>query len=179
MYEALENEYFNWLCVMVVGVDYRPTPSTSYEVLLKTLHNTEFIWIESGDDNRADDGRELRREYILRMEMPDHPSWRRLPCSVLEMLIAFSRRAADNSEMSPKDWFWEMLRNLNLGECNDASGIEPEEIVNVLEHFMFRNYTRDGDGGLFPLIRPHRDQTKAQIWHQFCDYLVDRDMLPA
>jgi hypothetical protein len=95
------------------------------------------------------------------------------------MLISFCRKAEDNSEMSAKNWFWEIMANLNLSDCNDAWGADPEDIVGVLEHFMFRNYSPDGDGGLFPLIKPHRDQTQSEIWHQFCDYLVDRDMLPA
>jgi hypothetical protein len=178
MNEALENDYFNWLCTKVKEPDRRPTPTTSFDNLFRTLHNTEYIWLLPGDDNRAEDGKELRREFIVLANIPDVPDWRMLPCSVFEMLIAFSRRAEFNSEMSAKNWFWEMLANLNLSDCNDAWGASSEEIVGVLEHFMFRNYSRDGDGGLFPLLHPHADQTKVEIWHQFCDYLVDRDMLP-
>jgi hypothetical protein len=133
----------------------------------------------SGDDNRAEDGKELRREFLLMGHIPDHVEWRTLlPCSVFEMLIAFSRRAELNSNTSAKDWFWEMLSNLNLAEVNDSEDVSSEEIQEVLEHFMWRNYTADGDGGLFPLRQPPSDQTQQEIWHQFCDYLVDQNRLP-
>ena len=179
MDERLENMYFNWLAAKVIRVE-NPTPSNSYEVLLKTLHNTEFVWLLSGDDNRAEDGKELRREFLIAGDFPDHEEWRTMyPCSVLEMMIAFSRRAEFNSEIPSQQWFWEMLDNLNLKDVNDASAVDPLEIEDVLTHFMFRRYARDGDGGLFPLIRPHQDQTKLEIWQQFCDYLVDKDRLPA
>jgi hypothetical protein len=179
MNERLENMYFDWLCAKVILVQ-RPTPSNTYDVLLKTLHNTEFVWLLSGDDNRAEDGKELRREFLIVGDFPDDVEWRTLyPCSVLEMLIAFSRRAEFNSEISAKDWFWEMLENLSLKDVNDASEVSPYEIEDVLEHFMWRRYTPDGDGGLFPLNDPREDQTQVEIWQQFCDYLVDKNRLPA
>jgi len=179
MNERLENLYFNWLCAKVIQVE-NPSPSNTYDTLFKTLHNTEFIWLLSGDDNRAADGKELRREFLLLGDFPDDVEWRTLyPCSVFEMLIAFSRRCEFNSDMSAKDWFWEMLRNLNMDQITDASEVSPYEIEEVLEHFMWRRYPPDGDGGLFPLTRPHKDQTNVEIWDQFCDYLVDTHRLPA
>ncbi len=179
MNEPLENLYFNWLCAKV-HVVRRPTPSTSYDTLFRTLHNTEFIYILPRDDNRAEDGKELRREFLIAGGFPDHLEWRtQVPCSVFEMLIAFSRRAELNSiDTSAKDWFWEFLDNLGLREVNDAARVHIEEIQDTLEHFMWRNYTPDGDGGLFPLRNPESDQTKREIWDQFCDYLVDQNRLP-
>lgn len=180
MTEPLENLYFNWLCAKVINPTVR-TPSTTYDTLLRTLHNTEFVWLLSGDDNRAEDGKELRREFLLMGDIPDHVEWRtQTPCSVLEMLIAFSKRAEFNSNQLAKDWFWEMIRNLNLDHMTDAfaTGTSPFEIQEVLEHFLWRQYARDGDGGLFPLVIPTGDQRKQEIWHQFCDYLVDQNRLP-
>lgn len=178
MSEPLENLYFNWLYAKVARVD-NPTPSLTFYELLKTLHSTEFVWLLSGDDNRAEDGKELRREFLITAEIPDYPEWRtQTPCSVLEMLIGFSRRATFTTDTPEHEWFWEMIRNLGLAECNDASGVDPEEIRDTLEHFMWRRYTPDGDGGLFPLRNPLEDQTEREIWYQFCDYLVDQNRLP-
>jgi hypothetical protein len=178
MNEPLENLYFNWLCAQVLQIRHR-TPSNTYDTLFKTLHNTEFAWLLSGDDNRAEDGKDLRREFLISGDIPDHPEWRtQVPCSVFEMLIAFSRRAEFNSETSAHEWFWEFLRNLNLHQAHDSSGVDPLEIQEVLEHFMWRNYRSDGDGGLFPLRDSPRDQTEVEIWYQFCDYLVDQHRLP-
>lgn len=177
--EPVENLYFNWLCSRVLRV-VNITPSLTYDTLFRTLHNTEFIWLLTGDDNRAEDGKELRREFLILADIPDDVDWRTvIPCSVFEMLIAFIRRCADNSNISAQDWFWEIIENLGLKEVNDASGVAPEEIQDTLEIFLWRQYPPDGDGGMFPLQRPHRNQAELEIWYQFCDYLVDRDRLPA
>ena len=71
-----------------------------------------------------------------------------------------------------------MLTNLSLSGVDDASGVSPEEILDVIEYFNLRQYTPSGDGGLFPLNNPTRDQTELEIWDQFCDYLVAKDRLP-
>lgn len=177
MNEPLENLYFNWLYAKVASVP-NPTPSLTFEVLLRTLHNTEFAWLLPGDDNRAEDGKELRREFLVLADIPDNVEWRtQIPCSVLEMLIAFAKRAEMQTETSAREWFWVMLRNLSLDGVNDASGVEPEEIQEVVHHFLWREYRRDGDGGLFPLNVPKRDQTELEIWYQFCDYLADHQLL--
>lgn len=178
MLEPLENLYFNWLYAKVHTLK-TPTPSLRYDILFQTLHKIEFTWFIPGDDNRAEDGKELRREFLLMGDFPDDIEWRTLvPCSVFEMLIAFSRRAERNTGTNAKDWFWEFLSNLNLDGADDASGVEPGEIEDTIELMLWRNYRGDGDGGLFPLREPTRDQTKIEIWHQFCDYLVDQNRLP-
>lgn len=178
MPEPLENLYFNWLYAKVADFNAR-TPSLTFDTLFKTLHNTEFVWLLLGDDNRAEDGKELRREFLLMGDIPDHPEWRtQYPCSVFEMLIGFSRRAEKNTGEPAKEWFWEFLRNLNLSEVNDASGVDPEEIEDTLKMMMYRTYQPNGDGGLFPLENPQSDQREEEIWQQFCDYLVDQQRLP-
>lgn len=175
MDQRLENMYFTWLAAKVIRVK-NPTPSLTYDTLLKTLHNTEFVWYLSGDDNRAEDGRELRRDFLIAAALPDDLEWRNeYPCSVFEMLIAFSVKAEFNTQIPAVDWFWKMLENLNLRHLNDASGISPYDIQEVLEHFMFRQYPPNGDGGLFPLAWPEEDQRQVEIWYQFCAYLMEQE----
>ena len=175
--EPFENLYFNWLCAKVTFV-MRPTPSLTYDNLLRTLHNTEFVWLIAGDDNRAEDGLELRRDFILEAETPDDPEWRRFPgCSVLEMLIAFSRRAEHMTGQKAQDWFWEFMTNLGLSEVNDGHTASHEDIGDILYDFVWRTYEYNGYGGLFPLDEPLRDQTNVEIWYQFCDYLADKGRL--
>src|SRR4029077_5421852 len=97
MNEAVEHLYFDWLCARVVNMVNVPRPT--YWELLAQLHKTEFVWLILGDDNRAEDGKELRKEFIIQAELPDDPQWRiEVGCSVLEMLIAFSRRAEFQDE---------------------------------------------------------------------------------
>lgn len=178
MGEPLENLYFNWLCAKVV--DIRETnPRKCYWTLLKTLHTTEFVWLISGDDNRAEDGKDLRREFLLLGEIPDDPDWRTIEgCSVLEMLIGFSRRAQFETEMPSKDWFWEFIDNLGLKGFTDANHPDQNKIAEILDYFIWRMYDINGNGGLFPIRVSREDQRHTEIWYQFCDYLVDQDRLP-
>lgn len=177
MSEPLENLYFNWLCAKVV--DIRETsPGLTYWKLFKALHTTEFVWLLTGDDNRAEDGKELRGEFLLQADIPDDPDWRTLvECSVLEMLIAFSRRTEYMSGSPAKDWFWIFIENLGLKECNDAN-FNGAQVDEVLYSFIWRTYRGDGVGGLFPLTNPGSDQKEVELWYQFCDYLADKHLLP-
>lgn len=179
--EPLENLYFTWLCAKVTLINQKhSTPSLTYWTLLRTLHNTEFVWLLSGDDNRAEDGLELRLQFLFEADAPDHPEWRRIPnCSMLEMLIAFSRRTAFTTGDTAEFWFWEFMDNLGFKECNDGSGVRPEDIEEVLQQVIWRTYDHRGVGGIFPLNHSTgKDQREVEIWYQFCDYLVDRDRLP-
>lgn len=177
MSEPLELEYFNWLCAKVVRLR-KTVPSESYWTLLETLHNTEFVWTLLGDDNRSEDGKELRAEFLIEADIPDNIEWRTIPgCSMLEMLIAFSRRAEFMNGEKAKKWFWEFIENLGLKNYNDATGITPDDIQETLEPMIWRTFEMDGRGGMFPMIHPHRDQRNVEIWYQFCDYLVDHDRL--
>lgn len=178
MDEPLENLYFNWLCAKVV--DKTTFPITDlYWNLLKKLHHTEFVWLLSGDDNRAEDGKELRSEFIFAAEIPDNVEWRTvIGCSVLEMFIAFARRANFETDVPVRDWFWEFIDNLGLDRFDDRSGFNESLVDDILNQFIWRTYSPDGVGGMFPLEKPPDDQREMEIWHQFCEYLVDQDRLP-
>jgi hypothetical protein len=177
MDEPVEHLYFNWLCAKVLNL--RPPSGTDpYWKLLRKLYRTEFVWTMSGDDNRSEDGKELRRDFILQADVPDDPEWRiAIGCSVLEMLIAFAKRAEYQDETPFPDWFWEFITNLGLGEQTD-SRFDEEFVEMVLDDFIWRTYNPDGNGGLFPIKNPSADQREIEVWYQFCEYLVDQDRLP-
>ena len=174
----LENLYFNWLCAKVINItDFDRT--ATYWNLLRKLYHTEFVWIVSGDDNRAEDGKELRREFIFQAEIPDDPEWRIvIGCSVLEMLVAFARVAEFQDETPVSDWFWEFITNLGLSEYSDQADFDPEYIDAVLDQLIWRTYDANGNGGLFPIKNPTEDQREVQIWYQFSEYLVDQNRSP-
>lgn len=178
MREPLENLYFDWLYSKVVDRQ-NSTPTLSYLNLVRILHNTEFVWLLSGDDNRAEDGKDLRREFLLLADIPDDLDWRHnTPCSILEMLIAFCGRAQFMTDVPAREWFWEFMENLELHMCNDAEGVDPEYIAEILHTLIWRTYDPTGHGGLCPLDHPRMDQRNVEIWFQFCDYLVDQNRLP-
>lgn len=175
MDEPIEEVYFNWLCAKVMAVK-APTPSLTFWKLFRTLHNTEFVWLVPNDDNRCEDGIDLRHEF-LNMYTPDHhPEWLKIGCSIFEMLIAFARRAEFDTDQSAKEWFWIFLENLGLSEFNDAYDIDMLVVDDILQRFVWRTYDFDGTGGLFPLRNPSHDQRKVELWYQFSEYLVEQEV---
>lgn len=173
MNEPVESLYFNWLCAKVMQIE-NPTPSLTYWKLLRELHNTEFVWLVPNDDNRLQDGLDLRPEFLRAAFLKRDTEWENLGCSVLEMMIAFARRLEFQTDTSVQDWFWIFMENLGLSEFNDASDVDLSEIHDILFRFIWRTYDFSGNGGLFPIYNPKRDQRKVEIWYQFCDYLIDQ-----
>lgn len=171
MKESLDDLYFNWLHAKVM---LNEPPYHSYFRLLYTMYHTEFVWLLSGDDNRHQDGIALRTEFIQQIKLDIDSSWFDEGCSILEMLIAFSKRAEFQTEITSSAWFWELINNLGLSDHYDEAFIE-EEVENILYDFVWRIYDSDGSGGLFPLKHPSEDQRKVEIWYQFSEYLIDKE----
>ena len=175
MSEPLDELYFVWL-YRQVG-DIRVTnPSHSYWRMLKLLYDKEFVWFIPNDDNRLEDGKDLRCEFVDQERLIDvDPSWMRLGCSMLELLIALSRRLAFEAEGEPRGWFWRLIRNLSLHNCNDANlnYMTADEIDEILDRVIWRTYQYNGHGGLFPLERPHEDQRHVELWYQLSAYVLE------
>lgn len=174
MREPIENEYFNWLCAKVL--DPR-TNGHMYIDLLRILYSTPFEWSISGDMNRADDGREFRLDFLRQSGWAQDQIWLEQPCSVLEMLIALSYRAAFQTDISARDWFWQLVANLGLDECRRLSRAEEGFVKDTIRRFNMRRYTDGGRGGIFPLRWPKHDQRKVEIWVQLCEYLDENELV--
>lgn len=164
--------YFDWLCRKVgMGSEKR------YFELGAALHAMAFrpgSRIET-DKNRAQDGMELRVEFMNRYGR--HGSaLNRGPCSMLEFLVGLARKMSfimceDGSGTDDKTgyYFWKLIRNLRLLKLDD----ERYEALNgdffvqeAVDRVLLRTYDEDGDGGLFPLRRPCGDQRNVEIWYQ-------------
>src|SRR5687767_12232310 len=110
MREPIENAYFSWLCAKVL-----PDPYTNiYTDLLLIMHRTEFVWDPHilGDRNRAEDGVELRRGFLLETGSYSEPEWESTPCSVLEMLYALAQIGEFETGQPVREWFWKFVQNL-------------------------------------------------------------------
>jgi len=172
MSEPIEGEYFNWLCAKVL-----PFRLNQYFDLMRILYQTEYVWTVAGDRNRWEDGCELKRYFARQMHVRPAPGWFSEPCSVLEMLIALADRAYFQTDRSAKDWFWEFMGNLMLGDYRHVTVSDIPVIEEVLQTFIWRTYEFSGHGGIFPLTYPKRDQRTIEIWYQFGDYLEDRGLI--
>ncbi len=178
MDEPLDELYLHWLYKKIGSVRLK-NPARTYWSLARKLYTKEFVWLIPNDDNRAEDGRELRYEFMHDEEISYvDDAWMDLGCSMLEMLIALSRRLAFQTEGDPRSWFWHLLDNLGLEHYTDAYfGVMDYEgeLDEKLDSVIWRTYEPDGGGGLFPLRHPHEDQRDVELWFQLSAYLLERE----
>lgn len=169
---SFKDNYFDWLCDLIGGKEY-------YRLLLYKLLNIEYYWIVQYDDDRAKDGKNLRKTYLELMETYDETGLDYI--SVLEVLIALAISCEDNIMSSKEygdrtsEWFWMMLNNLGLLKYSDAEWTvkSENEIANIVDIWLSRCYKFDGKGGAFPLKKCHTDQKKVDLWSQLHAYLQE------
>lgn len=175
--DVLAERYFRWLCSLVC-VRQRLNES-SYSKLFRLLHSIDFQVLIGMDENRAEDGIELRYrfgnengcEQAMIASLIDI-----YPCSVLEMIIALALRCEEDIMDNPQKgnrigkWFWVMMRNLGL-ESMDDEKYDDGYCRSVVHRFLNREYGRDGTGGLFVIKNCKYDLRQTEIWHQMCWYL--------
>ena len=165
------NGYFQFL-INKVGA-YRD------ESLCWKLYTTEYFYRPDlfSDANRASDGIELRYEYTVYAEeeinnVASDEALEALyvePCNVLEMFVALAIRIDTDITGEPgvdNAWLWFQIMINNLG----LKTMDPDY---VLHRFLSREYDEAGNGGLFPLCFPHRDQRTIGIWEQLSDYISE------
>lgn len=172
----LDERYFHWLYGQVCSVEAQ-NPSRTYVNLLSIMYTKEFVWLVPNDDNRVEDGKDLRYEFLEDIgTTPEERDrlWLELGCSFLEMLIALSRRLSFEAGDSPRVWFWHLIENLELEEFSDRVDISKEHVDGVLDRVIWRTYEYNGGGGLFPLQYPEQDQRKVELWYQLSDYIVEQ-----
>lgn len=179
MNASLDHLYFDWLYRQVCPVDEGNRSKTYWE-LLYIFFTKEVVWFVPNDDNRLEDGRDLRREF-LRDEGYSQRSvdwlWMDLGCSFLEFLIGIARRAAFETDSDQVYWFWKLLENIGLDGLDDRKRIKREKVEDVLNRVIWRTYDYDGTGGLFPLEDPVEDQRKVEIWYQLNTYIIERSYI--
>ena len=166
----METRYFNWMYNQLVS-----PKGKSYKKLLKHLHSIEFKYIIPMDENRAKDGINLRYRFLYDKGLDSNLMNYSKPCTVLEMLLALAMRCEESlsdweAGDRTKQWFWEMLNNLNLGLMTD-SVYDENYIDEVIFTFMNRQYQPDGVGNIFIIPYCKYDLRTIEIWYQMCWYL--------
>ena len=145
----------------------------NYFNMLNILHNMDFYSLIPNDDNRGEDGKQLRDGFHLSVNLKN--------CTVFEMLVGLSIRlefetAQSQWEKTVAEWFWILIDNLGLGLYDDDmyKSMKPRaEIEEIVQKMLDRKYDCNGNGGLFPLKNPRKDQRKVEIWYQMSEYLIE------
>ena len=172
--DQINDEYFEYLCELVDTIRF--ARQNSYRKLLMHLHNIEFTWFVPNDDNRADDGIQLRRRFALDRDDISLQRYLNGPCSVLEMMVALSVRCEegtmDNTDYGNRtgQWFWGMINNLGLNSMRD-SNFDRNYVDDVIARLLNREYEPDGKGGLFTVKHCSHDLRTVEIWTQLSWYL--------
>lgn len=176
MIRDIQREYYEWLCDLATGMRHI---RQRYHVLLKLLHDTEFIWDFPLDENRAADGVDLRWEFAAEHDIPDDAidaTIGREPCSVLEMMVGLANRCEnqimENDAFGSRVsyWFEIMLRSSGL-YLETNVGFRDKRYQNTITNLLTRNYDPDGRGGWFYVPGFDRDMRETEIWYQMHAYL--------
>lgn len=144
--------------------------------LIFLLLDKPFVSLIEFDKHRELDGLFFRKNFIGNgdkdLEKLVDPYWFN-EVSVCEVLAALSQRIDKEyigSSLNPRPGiiFKEMLDNLGLNK-----NLNPKEIDDILNRFIYRKYSPDGVGGIFPLKHPKNDQREIEIWSQMQAYLME------
>ena len=171
---SLINHYYLWLC-KTVDIDHHKR----YSRLLRYLRSKEFYYSVPNDANRAEDGKDLRREYQASGKFVSTDIWEDEPCSVLEMIIALSFRLS--RDIMPdygypvSYWFWKMIGNLGL-DYYDNKRFELDEVDEIVKNWLDRSYQKILKSGKILLKSGKIDRKfveKTEIWYQMMIWLEE------
>lgn len=173
----LRKKYFKWL---IFQIDNVPNVDwNDYNLLLRELHRTTFIWSEETpelamDINRAKDGLYLRERFDLETHLQVSEYFEEIgkDCSVLEMMIALAIRI-ENEIMGEGEelygrWFWYMIKNLRLQKMTDYD-FDEVKTRQILRDLLYRDVTKKVKTFFFNCHSVEKTVTfwaGMQIWDQ-------------
>lgn len=178
MYNNLSVEYYNWMCDIICEDS---SQQAMYDSLLTYLYQKRFVAVLPQDENRIDDGINLRYRFSYAVGIPQSiiaSSLDKNDCSVLEMLVALALRWEETimRDSSQGDrtaiWFWTMIRNLEIDVTDEEFDIY--NVEEIVDKFIDREYDFDGRGGLFCIDNCVYDMRNVEIWCQLNRWLATK-----
>jgi len=178
LYPVTSNTYIEWVAKDKLGLS--DNEYKNYSFLINTLSQIEFIWVHPMDKNRADDGIELRGRFSYETGyFLDSSSGITNKCSFFEMIAGLAIKievqimrnsSGDRTSM----WFFEMIKNLGFYEYTNKNWKAEYEnnIRDICQKVIKREYNNDGKGGLFPL-KTKKNWMNEEIWIQCMTYLKE------
>jgi hypothetical protein len=165
--------YLEWLSAQIT-----PNRPRNFEELFYQLSQKEFFYVLAEDNSRIQDVHELRHACFREFDVKPYVTTDVLgPVSVLEVMVALSKRLAYQTDSDAGQWAWQLMINLQLDRYSGRiSRRLAEEIDGMLDRLIWRQYQPDGVGGFFPLAWPQRDQTDVELWYQMSAYLEEQEI---
>lgn len=167
----IKKDYLEWLCSLVKA-------DKKWLFLWFKLHDIPFTWVIPMDENRAEDGKNMRYLYSLeacadgKLEAEEVENALAGPCSVMEFLVGLAKRIEDDimydadSEDRTYKWFWEMIGNLGL-DIYDNEHYTDKNVCDIVDRFLSRKYSKNGVGNVFRApAKSGQDIRFGQIWEQ-------------
>lgn len=172
MTERAYQAYLGWLTNQI-----EPNRQRNFNELFRIMHTKEFVYVMANDDSRMQDAHDVRSDYFREFQIKPYVTTDLLgPISVLEILIALSRRMSFMTSEDPGGWAWVLLQNLELDRYSGRiSRRWAEEIDDILERLIWRQFAPDGLGSFFPLAWPEEDQRSVELWYQMATYLAENE----
>lgn len=165
--------YFGWLINLIDN-----KRCSHYRNLISHLFDKDFTYTIPRDESRYKDGVNLRHRFAAIDKYPDELVYDEMcgyDCSVLEMMIALSIKCEDILSRSITEdrtavWFWNMIDNLGLSYYDDIH-YDYEEVEEIIDIFLDRDYKPNGEGGLFIIHNSPYDVREKDIWWQMNWYI--------
>lgn len=175
----------DYLCWLMNQCQLEAAGPYGYLSLCEILLDTYFLSLIEFDENRAEEGRELREEWA-ESQGGDISETEMLPytCNMLELILVMARRMAyemmdSQYEAGVGKWVMEILENAGLATFrNDYFETDPEyhgnRIKAILKDIIYRRYLHTGDGGFFPAkFYTTKDYRKMELLTQMNNYLAE------
>ena len=169
--------YYQWLLGFVAPEKFG---RGGYGKVLRQLYSIDFEYSILNDFNRISDGLYLRQLYADEIEIDKNDVQIDRPCSVLEVLIALSKRLAqdilgdfDDSGLTGK-WFWKMIDNLGLNKFSGGK-YDRSKCFDIVLSWMEREFSYNGNGSPFPLKHPKCDQREIELAQQMMNYVHENE----
>lgn len=160
-FRHIESDYYMWL---LDRVDVLHGGHMNYLLLMQHLFKTKYEYALEMDGNRAWGGKNLRKLFAEESGFYLEDVYQG-PCTVLEMLEALAESIAFDTDMDISRWFWEMLHNLELDQCDDET-YDRYYVDARLRLWLDRRYDAEGKGGLFPVKGFSGDMRRMETWDQ-------------
>ena len=165
--------YFKWMVDKVCD----RVQKRLYSKLLKHLNEITFVVKHPLDENREDDGYELRYRFGYETGANQHDIANYIddhPCTVLEMMVAMVLRMDDMiyDDGSCKLYFWDMIEAIGLGYMTDEM-YNAQSVNKIVDRFMYRQTNK----GIFDIDDRGRDLRDVEFWCQAMWYLSEDEVV--